>query len=288
MKFFPFYRLFVVSGFVHVKYDPRNRRFKLSKCFLLYAILLTISIQLGNTLKFIDQFEGIKTTNYAGSRHELIGKVVVTLDHVFWLIISSTHPIVVLLKRRQICEILSHLIDYNETNFENFGDRKIKITIVSCLFLVTVGVPIGFIACGYTNVWRILSGYGLLFHLIIGQLYEFVFFQKIRDNHSILQKSLNVPNGNNKVWNLLSVETKLVKLSKLSTRVFALSKIVLLFSVIVLMAVQWFYNYDEKTRVAGSIVWQSFISVIFFGCHIWDRLLKEVSFVLCLFYMAFF
>lgn len=286
MNYFPCHRLFIISGLFHAKCDPKHQRFKISKLFLVYGIFLTISIQFYNVYEIINRLESIGSLLYDGSRHELMGKIIITLDHFFWMILNWSHPLIVLLKRHKISDYLNglsecekNLLQWNSKAQCDSNNKIIRTWIIFCLFLFTVGIPFGFVMSDITSFSKILSGYAFTFGFIIGHLYEFVFFEKVRHNYSFLRSSFNINDGHKRLWDWISSEAQLMKLSKLNASIFAVSKIALLLSANMLISVYWFYNYDLKTRITGSIVWQSFISVIFILCHIWDRLSNEVSFI---------
>lgn len=279
---FPCRHLFIISGFFHSKYDSIQNNFKISKILFIYGVVLTITIQSGNTW-FIHTFlqREPKTTAYTYHGHELIGRIVLYLDNCFWLVINWIHPIVVVLYRDQIANYMNDFMVYEMNlscleNIPHINDKTTRIWVMIWLSVGCLVFPATFVLEGLYSGWNILVAIPLSIDYMIGHLFEFVFLQKVRKHFSILRGSFDT-DDHRKLYDWLTLEMQLTKLAKICTRLFAESKVVLLLAANVLISIYWFYNYDLNINVYGSLFWQLIVSAIFILCHIWDKMSSEVS-----------
>lgn len=284
MNSFPCRQLFIITRFFHSKYDPNLDRIKISKILLTYGALLTIFIQLYNVYQICVQFESVRSLLYKRSR---LGNIVIYLDHSFWMIINWAHPITILKNRHKIVDclnsfrdfemILSHLPKFYKVSFVNNTERKIKIYVILCTLFASAVAPIAYYLSQFSSYSRLSFAFTLGFDLMFGHLFEFVFFETIRNHIKILRSSIDIREGHSKVWEWIALETRLWQLAKVGAVIFVKSKIVLLLSGNVLISIYWFYNYDLEINAVGSLIWQLFISAIFIVCFSWNQLANEVS-----------
>lgn len=283
MASFPCRQIFLISGFFHSKYDPNQSSFKISKVLLLYGIVVTITIQSFNSFQIFIKLGSLAASLYSGSRHESMGKIVMSLDDFFWMIINCIHPATIIVHQGKIVKYMNDFMEY-ELNLSCFDrsshniDKKIITRIMICLSLMFVSLSSCFIKSTSFSVPVALLVYTIAFDFIIGQLFEFVFLQKVRYHFSFLRSSFFITyDGHGKLYEWLSLEMQLTKLAKLCGRIFANSKVVFLLAGKVLISVYWFFNYDINLNIFGSLLWQSVVSSIFMLCLIWDKMSSEVS-----------
>lgn len=281
MASFPCRQFFLISGFFHSKYDQSS--FRISKMLLLYGIVVTITIQSFNSFQLFIQLGLLAETLYSGSRHESMGKIVLSLDNFFWMVINLIHPVTVIVHKSKIVKYMNDFMEY-EMNLSCFDrtshniDKKIRTRTMMFLSLFFVSLPSCVVQATSVSVPMVLLAYTIAFDFIIGQLFEFVFLQKVRYHFLFLRASFFITHdGHEKLYEWLSLEMQLTKLAKLCGRIFAKSKVVFLLAGKVLISVYWFFNYDININVFGSLLWQSVVSSIFMLCHVWDKMASEVS-----------
>lgn len=283
MANFPCRQFFLISGFIHSKYDSTQNSFKISKVLLLYGIVVTITIQSYNYFQIFVELGSLAESLYSGSRHESMGKLVLSLDNVFWMIINCIHPVTIIVHQDKIVRYMNDFMEY-EKNLSCFDrtshniDKKIRNRIMIFLSLFFVSLPSCFVPAISISVPLVLLAYTIAFDFIIGQLFECIFLQRVRYHFLFLRASFFVSHdGHGKLYEWLSLEMQLMKLAKLCERIFAKSKVVFLLGANVLISVYWFFNYDINVNIFGSLLWQSVVSSIFMLCHVWDKMASEVS-----------
>lgn len=282
MTNFPCRQLFLITGFFHSKFDPTHKRFKVSKMLLIYGIVLTITIQSFNIFQIFVRHGSAISYLYAGSSHEFMGNIVMLGDNIFWMIINWTYPVIVVVNRDNIAKFLNDFMDYEKklsyfVKTKHDPYKKITALVMIWFSIGCLIVPTCLILEGALSVFDVLIAVPISIDYIIGQLFEFVFLQKVRLHFFILRRSCKTKRGHRKLHEWLTLEMQLTKLTKLCAHVFANAKVAFLFSANVLLAIYWFFNYDIIVNVYSSILWQMVISTIFVLCHIWDKVSNEVS-----------
>lgn len=284
MTNFPCRQLFLITGFVHSKYDQSQNSFKVSKMLLIYGIILTVAIQSFNIFQIFERHRSATSYLYAGSSHEFMGNTIMLGDNIFWMIINWIYPVIVVVNREIIVKFMNDFMDYEmklrkkiRKKIAHNPDKKIKTSVIIWFSIGCLIVPTCLILEGALSVFDVLIAVPISIDYIIGQLFEFVFLQKIRLHFSILRRSCKSKHGHRKLHEWLTLEMRLTKLAKLCARVFANAKVAFLLSANVLLAIYWFFNYDIIINVYSSILWQIVISTIFVLCHIWDKVSNEVS-----------
>lgn len=281
MKNFPLLHIvFRLFGVFFAEYDPTTNRYEINFNLFVYSSILTLTIQIFNLYITSDLRSNAEAELLLNLHHELMSKLVFTLDYLILFAISVSTIVNIFVHRKKQMLCLNSLITIHLEHSFKFPEKKCLNKLTS---LLTASLFIGPILSELINKrlanlqqWLyLLSLYCLIIQYYIGHVFECVLFEyltynfeQVKCHRRVLRQCIS---SHIDLW---WISSKLIKL-------FELNKIVCLSLTKVLISIYWFYHYDlHQLSFLPPLIWQTLVSIIFVACHSWHRLREQVSFVL--------
>lgn len=280
MKNFPLRKIFTILGLFQFKYNNTTQSLIISRILVIYSSIIVTTIQSFVAIRLITNLKSNDSPIYTGFNDSWMGKVVVTLDHVFQMLVNCIGPILILIKRSDFLNFLKHLDEFEQnylSSSSNFDitkqNTKVKYLIFACLSIFAVSITISFICIGNFSIILIISVFVMMSHFIFTQLYELTVFEKLRYNFVSLEEVFCVL----PLTKWLELHMSLWELSQEGSQLFAFIRIVLLISANALISLMWFYSFGHVVNFLLSAIWQLIILSILVMCYAWHRVGSEVS-----------
>lgn len=282
-KFPPFRWIFIIFGFVQVKYESQVERFKFNAALTGYSFLFSFVLSSYRTYALYSHCAFVAESEYfAASRHIWIGNFVVYADFCTLYLLNTITPYLFFLKRASQLKLLNALLEFqkrfqiskrkNTDTFQLFIKAFIILAVLCPIFTILMfkfsGVDIRM------NSWMYLFlMYAVLAQYVFGHLYEFGLFTKIKD---IVPKEKCLTKSN--IRQFIDIFAEVLSIAEKCEKLFQLNKLFCMPLAMMMMSIYGFYHLDKRyVTLIPLVLWEIMISIIFFTCFAWGAVHKEVS-----------
>lgn len=248
---------------------------------MIYSCVIFTLLHSFIAFSLIRHLQSTESLIYSGFHKSLLGKIVVTLDHVLQMLMNSVGPLLVLINRKRFYHFFQHFKEfeqmYQDSNPKIYiaaQNKRIKSLLLVCLTVYTFGLVLTFVINGRVSYSLMFSVFIMVSHFIFTQLYEFSIFQKLTLHFVSLKKDFR--HLTRKKW--IGLQMELWELSTEGSKLFTFIRIVLLICANALISLMWFYNlFGHVIGFLNSFIWQLIIMTILVMCNTWHRLGREVG-----------
>lgn len=285
MESFPAISMFVLVGLYPFKYSRSLKKFKISllrASYCTFVMLLFIGYDIHLVLFNICKLKSLyndKTEENINRMEEILRKV----DRLTWISMHCFSVMFVFIKMKGFCKwlnsldtVVQQLEDFGFIKGPNSANKKISRNVFAILSWIGFCIYLGVHWSPMMPFKSHITAWIIGLHFPMIQMFEFVLFEKTRAYFASLHHNLQTRN-HQKLHFWLKIHQELLKVSRMSCKLFAVTKVITLMGTVVLFSAYWFYNYDHFINLCVSFVWQFTMLPTFFLCGIWNGLNKEVS-----------
>lgn len=278
-------KIFTYCGIFPLLYDSKTDSYEVSKRLIIYTLFVILLTNIINVNGILSNYFDLSSNLYDGLGDETTGKKIVLVDFLCYMNIVCSTPILIFLKRQQLCKCINNILRFKQEQIKLFKaeiqtfQMRLDWIMYFLLLINLIAVPRSFTLYQKRSFYLMLIySYFFSIHVILGQLFEFhiykwlcFYFQTVKTDISKLKSFADI-----KFW--IDKYEILVRICRKCSRIFGVLKVIHLTSANVLMSIYFFYNFDSVNNVFDVFLWQLMILAIYYFCHLWDTLTVQVSF----------
>lgn len=253
----PLLKVFTSLGVFPFKYNRKAKCYQKRSDFLNYAIIITIIIQTFNLISFCYRMSYIMQYFLKISEFSLTSKVVLALDAILWLFVNIGIMFQIILKSNGFCQVLNHHL-YSDRKFITFSNdlyRNMNILFQnrfgsiskSFILVIIIGVPVNVLLnykIEFIAYFTLFSHYLVMVQCLFGHLYELMLVERSVGELQLLQSILCSKLSDNLLRFYLQIQYKCHAFSKRTMKVFQMSQVVCVASVLILFSIYLFLKYE--------------------------------------------
>lgn len=274
--FLPCWGIFIITGFVQIKYEQDEFIFSHLRTF--YAVFISSILQCCGYYALLTQSIIIAEAQYLSeTKHAWVGSRVIFMDFLLLIGLNTSTITMSFVKRKEHLKLLNRLNRFRTKTLRHHLPlvSMLLALVATCPPVTTYNFIITFPDVPIDLGMYVFTLYAISVQYFVGHLYEFLILMKIKSIFEDL--SMHGVHEEHKIRQFLNDHAELSSLLEKSERIFHLNKLICIPTCKILLSIFFFYHMDKKESIITTTMWDSIASVIFITCFAWGAVWNEVN-----------